>query len=152
MNASPSPMNESVQPGTTPCRARGLRRRQVLALLASLGIEEGALAQDARSADPRSFRVLLDNDQLRVLEYTSRPGLAVCGQGMHTHPDHLTIAMASGKVRATLPDGKQLLRDVPQGLVFYSPAETHAVENIGGANYRAYIIELKGPGYKPSTG
>jgi hypothetical protein len=36
--------------------------------------------------------------------------------------------------------------------VFFSPAETHSTENIGGAGTRTYIIELKGTEWKPSTG
>ena len=38
--------------------ARPLNRRQVLALLASFGVTREALAQDATTADPRSYRVV----------------------------------------------------------------------------------------------
>ena len=57
-------------------------RRDVLALLAVLGVPTETLAQDAVAADPRSFRALIDNERVRVLEYRSGPGLGVCGQGM----------------------------------------------------------------------
>jgi hypothetical protein len=127
-------------------------RREILALLAALGVGRDALAQDAVTADPRSFRVLLENDRVRVLEYRSGPGLGVCGQGMHYHPDRVTISLTGAKVRITNADGRTVVRDIPPGHVFFAPAETHATENIGGAGARTYIVELKGEGWKPSTG
>ncbi len=63
-----------------------------MALLAVFGVASDALAQDAATTDPRSYRVVLDNDRVRVLEYQSRPGLGVCGQGMHFHPARQRLA------------------------------------------------------------
>ncbi|MCK6431283.1 MAG: hypothetical protein L6Q72_19680 [Burkholderiaceae bacterium] len=127
-------------------------RREILALFAALGVGREALAQDAVTADPRSFRVVLENDRVRVLEYKSGPGLGVCGQGMHYHPDRVTVSLTGAKVRIANADGRTVVRDIPPGHVFFAPAETHATENIGGAGARTYIVELKGEGWKPSTG
>lgn len=127
-------------------------RRQVLALLAALGVSPELLAQDAVTSDPRSFRVVLDNGRVRVLEYRSGPGLGVCGQGLHYHPDRVTVVLTDAKVRITGAAGKTVVREIPAGHVFFAPAETHSTENIGGAGTRIYIIELKGEGWKPSTG
>jgi hypothetical protein len=127
-------------------------RREILALLTALGVGRDALAQDAVTADPRSFRVVLENDRVRVLEYRSGPGLGVCGRGMHYHPDRVTVSLTGAKVRITNPDGRTVVRDIPPGHVSFAPAETHATENIGGAGARTYIVELKGEGWKPSTG
>lgn len=129
-----------------------LSRRDVLALLGALAIANEAEAQDAVAADPRSFRVVLDNQQVRVLEYRSGPGLGVCGQGTHYHPDRVTVSLTGAKVRVTGADGRPVVRDIPTGHVFFSPAETHSVENIGGAGTRTIIVELKGGDWKPSTG
>jgi hypothetical protein len=125
------------------CSRKLLERRQLIALLGGLGIGADALAQDAARADPRDFAVLLENDRIRVLEYTSRPGMGVCGQGVHSHPPHLNIAMTPIKARVTLPDGKTFLASNKAGEVFWEPAVTHSVENIGGAGARAYMVELK---------
>lgn len=127
-------------------------RRDVLALLAVLGVTTETLAQDAIAADPRSFRVLIDNERVRVLEYRSGPGLGVCGQGMHDHPDRVTVALTPAKVRVVNAQGQTLVHDIPPGHVFFAPAETHSVENIGGADTRVLMIELKGGGWRPSTG
>jgi hypothetical protein len=131
---------------------RALSRRQAAALLAAFGISREALAQDAVSSDPRSFRVLIENDRVRVLEYRSRLGFGVCGQGMHYHPAHVTVSLNAAKLKRTTPDGKVAVIDVPAGFVMYSEAETHSVEVVGGADTRTYIIELKGKDWKPSTG
>lgn len=127
-------------------------RREVLAVLAALGVTREALAQDAVVANPRLFRVVLENERVRVLEYRSGPGMGVCGQGMHYHPDRVSVTLTDAKVRITNADGLTVVREISAGQVFFARAETHAVENIGGAGTRLYIVELKGEGYKPSTG
>src|SRR5690349_18269986 len=78
-------------------------RRQLLALLAAFGVTPEVLAQDAAAVAPRSFRVVLENDRVRVLEYKSRPGLGVCGEGMHSHPDHVTVSLTGAKLKVTTP-------------------------------------------------
>lgn len=129
-----------------------LDRRRALALLAAFGLPPSALAQDAHVADPRSYRVVLDNDQVRVLEYTSRPGFGVCGQGMHFHPAHLTVSLTGARLKRTTADGRTNFAEVPPGHVFWSEAETHSAEVIGGAGTRTYIVELKDRDWRPSTG
>jgi beta-alanine degradation protein BauB len=118
-------------------------RRQLLALLPALGLAGAADAQDAAKIQPGAYRVALENEHLRVLEYRSRPGLGVCGVGMHSHPAHLTIALSAAKVRVKLPDGKTIVATNELGDVFWSEAETHEVENIGGKDTRALLVELK---------
>jgi hypothetical protein len=134
------------------CKDRhALSRRQAVALLAAFGVAEEAAAQDPLTADPRSFRVVVENESVRVLEYKSRPGLGVCGQGLHFHPAHVTVSLTGAKLKKT-ENGQVHLVDVPPGHVFYAPAETHAAEVIGGSGTRTYIVELKGKDWKPSTG
>jgi hypothetical protein len=119
-------------------------RRNLLRLLPMLALAEGAEAQDAAKVQPQSYRVALENDKLRVLDYNSRPGMGVCGNGMHSHPAHLTVVVTGGSVHINTPDGKAVeQRDIPVGAVFWSEAETHIVENISGSDMRTLIIELK---------
>ena len=118
-------------------------RRNLLRLLPILVLTESAEAQDAALVQPQSYRVAFENDKRRVLDYNSRPGMGVCGNGMHSHPAHLTVVISGGSVRIKTPDGKLEQRDVPAGLVFWSEAETHSVENISGGNVRSLLIELK---------
>jgi hypothetical protein len=71
---------------------------------------------------------------------------------MHFHPAHVTVSLTAGKVKVASPDGTSKIDEAPAGTVFFAPAETHSVENIGGSNMRAYIVELKDRDWKPSTG
>ncbi len=153
-------MSEKIRrPGGDECGNRdgGFSRRDALALLVSIGVigageAEDAAAQDPAKVNPRSYRVVLENDKVRVLEYRSLPGLSVCGVGIHTHPAHLTVAMTEGKVKITTEDGKVLSAENKSGEVFWAPAETHSVENISGRPMRAYMVEVKDKDWKASTG
>lgn len=118
-------------------------RRSLLALLPALLVSPAAGAQDAAAVQPRAYKVVLDNEQVRVLEFNSKPGMGVCGNGMHSHPPHLTVALTPAKVRVRLPDGKEIVAENKAGDVFWSEAETHETENVAGRNIRALIVELK---------
>jgi hypothetical protein len=124
------------------------RRRLLLAGLGGLAAQFGvplAEAQDAAKVMPRTYRVAFENEQVRVLDFVGRPGMGVCGEGMHSHPAHLTIVMSDWDGRAVSPDGAVIARHKKVGDVFWSEAETHKVENTGKTNARVMIVELKAP-------
>jgi hypothetical protein len=124
------------------------RRKLLLAGLGSLGGQLAlgeAHAQDAAKVMPRSYRVALENDKLRVLEFTGRPGMGICGESMHSHPAHLTIVLADFQGKVTTPDGKVANRTRKLGDVFWAEAETHKLENTGRNHSRVLIVELKPP-------
>lgn len=119
-----------------------LRRALLFALPAVLAAG-AAQAQDAAQVQPRAYKVVLENDRLRVLEFNSRPGMGICGNGMHSHPAHLTVALTAAKARVRLPDGKVFMAEQKPGDVFWAEAETHETENLTGRNVRALMVELK---------
>ena len=124
------------------------RRKLILAGLGTLAVHldpSDAGAQDAAKVMPRAYRVALENDKLRVLEFTGRPGMGICGEGMHSHPAHLTVVLSDWKGRATTPDGTVRDRERKLGDVFWSEAETHKNENTGKSSSRVLLIELKTP-------
>ena len=135
-------------------KAKRLSRRDLLMVLAAVGAAHAApaRAQDPVKINPRSYKVLFENDRVRVLEYLAKPGVGVCGIGRHFHPEHITIALSGGKVKVAPENGKGHVSDVSPGKIFYAPAEVHEVENVSGRNMHAYLIELKDRGWKPSTG
>jgi hypothetical protein len=121
-------------------------------IMACMTLASSVLAQDAAKVSPRTYKVVYEDDKVRVLEYLSRPGLGVCGQGRHYHPAHLTMQLTDIKVKEMLDDGSSKSADVPAGRMFASPAGWHTTENIGSANARAYIVEYKDKAWRPSTG
>ena len=117
-------------------------RRSLLALLPGLALAGAAQAQDAAKMQPDAYKVVLENDHVRVLEFNSRPGMGVCGSGVHSHPAHLTVALSPARVRVK-DSGKDFVAENQIGDVFWSEAQVHETENISGKNVRALIIELK---------
>lgn len=122
------------------------------AILACLALASSVPAQDAATVSPHTYKVMFEDDRVRVLEYVSKPGRGVCGQGRHYHPAHLTMQLTDVKVKVLMEDGSSQTISVPAGRMFSSPAEWHTTENVGGANARAYIVEYKDKAWRPSTG
>ncbi|HEV8552203.1 MAG TPA: hypothetical protein VGR65_02285 [Casimicrobiaceae bacterium] len=129
----------------------GVTRRDVLALLAALGVPASAVAQDPVKLAPKSYRVALENERTRVLEYFNRPGLGPCGRGLHYHPAHVDVILTDMRVKV-VEDGKTTLGKVKAGDVLWFDAEWHEVENVDKTASRVYMIEFKDAKWKPSTG
>jgi hypothetical protein len=126
-----------------------LNRRQLLlaglgGLAAQLGAS-GVAAQDPAKVMARSFRVVLENDKVRVLEFTSRPGMGICGEGMHSHPARLNIVKSGWKSIVSRPGAPDRASERKDGEVFWRDAETHKVENVGKTNAHVLMVELKSP-------
>jgi hypothetical protein len=95
--------------------------------------------QDPVAVAPHAYRVLFDNDRVRVLEVQMQPGERT---ELHAHPDavwHLTVPI---KARFTAPDGTAVEGEFPAG-VMWRDAEIHAVENIGKDPFAGIAVELK---------
>lgn len=91
---------------------------------------------------PETYRVLLENDRVRVLEIRLEAG----GKSpMHSHPPYVAYALSRFKIKLTTPDGQSRQMVFWDGETGWSEAETHAVENLGDTELHALNIELKGP-------
>ena len=88
-------------------------------------------------------KVLYENEYVRVIEHAARPRMGVCGEGMHSHLDHLTIGLADGRIRVTKPDKQPVIVEAKAGDVFWDPSGPHAIQNVGSRNTRAFLIEIK---------
>lgn len=122
------------------------RRHLILAGLAGLGAKLASvdvLAQDAAKVMPQTYRVAFENSKVRVLEFTGRPGMGICGESVHSHPAHLTVVLDGWEGTVTSADGKARHVTRKVGDVFWSEAETHKVENTGRTGSRVLIVELK---------
>jgi hypothetical protein len=108
------------------------------------------MSLDPVETNPDHYKVVFENDRVRVLEYTDRPGDRTTP---HEHPDSVMHTLSS--FRRRLSSGDQLREvEMPAGLTGWLPAQQHAGENIGDTETHVLFVELKdsaptGPGLGP---
>jgi hypothetical protein len=100
-----------------------------------------AEAQDSMVVAPQFHKVLIDNDKVRVLEVTLKPGDKI---PMHSHPGgYVSIALAPAKARFVNADGKSADREMKAHEPVWSDAVTHSAENTGTTETKVIVVELK---------
>lgn len=99
------------------------------------------MSLDPVATNPEQYKVLFENDRVRVLEYLDEPGHRTTP---HRHPDSVMYTLSS--FRRRLVSGVQE-RDVEmrEGSVGWLPAQEHSGENIGDTPTRVIFVELKEP-------
>jgi beta-alanine degradation protein BauB len=109
--------------------------------LMALTLLTGAvLAQEPVKSDGDKYKVVLENERVRVLEYRDLPGEKT---HEHQHPAFVLYAVAPFKRKIHLPDGKVLMREFKAGDIFYSPDQAHIGENVGNTPTHVIMVELK---------
>jgi quercetin dioxygenase-like cupin family protein len=99
-------------------------------------------APDAATVTPKVVKVKLENDRVRVLEFTSDPGDK---EGWHSHPAFVVYVVTGGTLRIATPDGKSNDVDFKPGDILFREPITHTTENIGRTQLHAILVELKTP-------
>jgi quercetin dioxygenase-like cupin family protein len=99
-----------------------------------------ASVQDPVKTSPQFYKVLLDNDQVRVLEYRLQPGEK---EPMHSHPAGVVYVLSGGTIKFTFPDGRTEEKAAATGETIWRDPVTHAVENTGKTEAHAIAIDLK---------
>lgn len=99
------------------------------------------MADDPARTDPDKYRVVFENEHVRVLDYLDHPGDRTTA---HDHPDSVMYTL-SAFTRRLHGDGGQT-RDVEMaaGTTGWLPAQRHAGENIGDTDTHVIFVELKG--------
>jgi beta-alanine degradation protein BauB len=110
------------------------------ALAASLVWAVPAAAQDPVAAAPQAFKEKLNNDQVRVMEYSSKPGDK---EAMHSHGRTVLYVLSGGRNRHTFPDGKTKEVEYKAGDTLWREPVSHSVENVGKTEIRMILMELK---------
>ena len=116
---------------------------RILLLTCILGLAVStALAQDVMkvAGGPETHKVVLENDQVRVIDAHLKPGQKVA---MHSHPANIVYDVTDAKIKVTSPDGKTAVREAKAGTaVWYGPL-SHAAENVGTAEAHLVQTEMK---------
>ncbi len=98
------------------------------------------MAGDAPSVAPNLYKVLFENDKVRVLE--TRYGAGVKSE-MHSHPDLVAVALTPAKAIFTLADGHTADIEMRAGQAFFIDGQEHTVENMGTSEFHVILVELK---------
>jgi quercetin dioxygenase-like cupin family protein len=96
---------------------------------------------DIVKISPDIHKVIFENDRIRVLKVTVKPGDTV---PMHRNPENINYILRPGTLRLTGTDGSVQDVALTEGQVIPAPVSSHAVENIGQTAVQTICIELKG--------
>ncbi len=99
----------------------------------------GSMTLDPAATNPDHYKVVFENERVRVLEYTDAPGDKTTP---HEHPESVMYTLSS--FRRRLHSGAAH-RDVemPAGFTGWLPAQQHHGENIGDTQTHVIFVELK---------
>ena len=97
------------------------------------------MSLDPVATNPQHYRVVFENDRVRVLEYSDRPGDRTTP---HQHPDSVMHTLSSFRRRLHSGDAHRDV-DMPAGMTGWLPAQRHSGENIGDSDTRVLFVELK---------
>lgn len=97
-------------------------------------------SRDPIVTDGDKYKVVLENERVRVLEYRDSPGQRT---SPHYHRDYVLCALSSFKRKLTLSAGREAVVQVSAGDVAWGKAQSHIGENIGETDTHVLIVELK---------
>jgi len=102
---------------------------------------------DPLEVGPNIYRKAFDNEQVRVMEVTFKPGDKIA---LHQHPDHFVYVVTPGKLRISGADGKAQDLDLKAGQAMFLPAQSHSAENPGTTETKLVVVELRTAGGAPA--
>jgi quercetin dioxygenase-like cupin family protein len=116
-----------------------MRRVLSLSILLCLAATT-AFAQDPVKVDAKHYKVLLENDSVRVLsiKYKAK-GKSV----MHEHPASVVVFLSDYHTKFNLPDQTTTDNSGKAGEFRFADAGKHLPENVGDTTLEAVLVELK---------
>ena len=96
---------------------------------------------DVLNASPDKYKVVLENDHVRVIQYTLKPGEK---DNPHTHPPKTSYVISGGTFRVC-PENEEPFDYVEvQGVTEWSDKTSkHYVENVGNTTITILLTEIK---------
>lgn len=97
---------------------------------------------DALVSSPGNFKLLLDNEHVRVLQYTLPPGAL---DHWHTHPPRVGYVLSGAKIRVAEADDSHKDYDEKTGEIYWDGfSPLHDTLNLDTKPYIALLVEVKG--------
>jgi quercetin dioxygenase-like cupin family protein len=97
------------------------------------------VTRDPAETNPDHYKVVFENDRVRVLEYRDEPGARTTP---HDHPDSVMYTLSSFRRRLVSDDAEREV-ELSAGSVGWLPAQSHHGENIGDTPTHVIFVELK---------
>jgi quercetin dioxygenase-like cupin family protein len=97
------------------------------------------MSMDPVQSNSRHYRVIFENERVRVLEYTDHPGDETTP---HRHPDSVMITLSSFR-RQLHADGTEVEVELHAGSARWLDAQEHSGHNIGETDTHVMFVELK---------
>jgi quercetin dioxygenase-like cupin family protein len=99
-----------------------------------------AVGQDPTVVDAKHYKVMFENDQVRILKITYGPNEKSV---MHEHPNAVAVFLTDGQIKFELPDGKSQDAAVKAGQAMFTPGGKHLPQNVGDKPFEVVLVELK---------
>jgi hypothetical protein len=103
---------------------------------------------DPTVTDSDKYKVVFENERVRVLEYRDEPGQKT---SPHRHPDSVMVTLSGFERRLIGSAGESRDVSLAPAEVRWLGAQTHSGENIGETPTHVVFVELKEPGATGST-
>ncbi|ROS75152.1 hypothetical protein EDF24_2593 [Curtobacterium sp. PhB130] len=96
-------------------------------------------ADDPLETDPEHYRLLWENEHVRVLDYTDEPGDQT---HPHRHPNSVMVTLTAFE-RQLAADDRTVDVALPAGKAVWLAAQRHSGRNTGATPTHTVLIELK---------
>ena len=111
-------------------------------IMTAVCIADQSHAQDPVAVNPDIYKVLFENEEIRVLELTWEPGER---EAMHSHPKYCIVTKEGRTLRihteGNEPRYAEMQVDQPRCV---GPVTAHWAENVGDTTVRVIAVEYKG--------
>lgn len=111
-----------------------------LIAVAAFVFTDNLRAQDPTKVDSKHYKVVFENDSVRVLRITYGPHEKSV---MHEHPNAVAVFLTDINTRFALPDGKTVDSNEKAGQAIWTPAGKHLPENLAEKALELILVELK---------
>jgi quercetin dioxygenase-like cupin family protein len=96
---------------------------------------------DGIEVSPKNFKILLENEFVRIVEYSLKPGEK---DNWHTHPPKSGYVVSGGTLKIYPEKGEAFVSDEKVGNTFWSDyVGKHYDENIGNTTVTIVLTEIK---------